>query len=65
MGIKERIERIEQRAGLSDDQTGFDLTLLTDDELRGLAACYDSTGKFIAARFTPELETALARAASA
>ncbi len=65
MGIKERIERIEQRAGLSDDQTGFDLTLLTDDELRGLATCYDSTGKFIAARCTPELAAALERAASA
>jgi hypothetical protein len=58
MSITNRIEKLEaQTSGLI-----FDLTVLTDEELKALSSCYDKQGRFIEGRFTPEIEAALERA---
>ncbi len=42
-------------------ECGYDMSLLTDEELNALRDCYADTGEFIPARFTPELEAAMQR----
>ncbi len=61
MNLENRITQLEKAAFKPAD--GFDLTLLTDDELIGIEAALSRTvsGKFTDAGLSPELEAAIER----
>jgi hypothetical protein len=42
-------------------QTGYDMTALTDAELRALRDCYTDDGDYLEERMTPDLSAALER----
>jgi hypothetical protein len=58
MSIANRIEKLEAEA----PAIIFDLTVLTDEELKALSSCYDEQGSFIESHFTPDVDAALERA---
>ena len=55
MNLQTRVSKLEN-AMPSDDDSRWDLSLLTVDELRGLKACYTEAGDLIPERVTPEIK---------
>lgn len=63
MNLQTRIERLEDQAA-EREPSAWDLTLLTDAELRGLEACYRQavvSGELVHIHVTPELAATLER----